>query len=119
MAGYTEVYVVPVSNRSIEHYRKSAELFGKVWREHGALSFIEVEADDAPPGKVTSFPQSVDLQPEETVFVGIITYASRAHRDEVNAKAMQDPRLGSKEQMMMSFDPKRIFRGGFKPFIEV
>jgi uncharacterized protein YbaA (DUF1428 family) len=118
MAGYTELYVVPVSNKSIEDYCRSAELFGKVWREHGALSFIEVEADDAPPGKVTSFPQSVDLQPEETVFVGIITYASRAHRDEVNAKAMQDRRLGGTDSNTMPFDPKRIFRGGFKPFVE-
>jgi uncharacterized protein YbaA (DUF1428 family) len=53
------------------------------------------------------------------VFVGIITYASRAHRDEVNAKAMKDRRLGSMEPKSMPFDAKRIFRGGFKPFVEV
>ncbi len=45
MASYVEVYVVPVPNNNISEYRKSAELFGKVWREHGALSFLEVEAD--------------------------------------------------------------------------
>ena len=118
MGSYVEVYVVPVPNSNINEYRKSAELFGTVWREHGALSFVEVEADDAPTGKVTSFPQSVDLKPGETVFVGIATYASRAHRDEVNAKAMKDPRLGNMDPKMMPFDAKRMFWGGFKPFVE-
>ena len=65
----------------------------KVWRENGALSCVELEADDIPAGKLTSFPQSVDLRPDEEVFVGIATYASRAQRDEVNARAMKDPRM--------------------------
>ena len=119
MASYVDVFVVPVPNKNIKPYRENAELFGKVWREHGALSFIEVEADDAPMGKVTSFPQSVDLKPDETVFVGIATYESRAHRDEVNAKAMKDPRMNGMNPSTMPFDAKRMFWGGFKPFVEV
>jgi uncharacterized protein YbaA (DUF1428 family) len=51
------------------------------------------------------------------VFVGIATYSSRAHRDEVNAKAMKDPRL-SMDPKSMPFDAKRMFWGGFKPFVE-
>jgi uncharacterized protein YbaA (DUF1428 family) len=118
MSSYVDVFVVPVPNKNIKDYRANAELFGKVWCEHGALSFIEAEADDAPPGKVTSFPQSVDLKPDETVFVGIATYESRAHRDEVNAKAMKDPRMGGMNTSTMPFDAKRMFWGGFKSFIE-
>jgi uncharacterized protein YbaA (DUF1428 family) len=45
MGSYVDVFVVPVPNKNIKDYRANAELFGKVWREHGALSFIEVEAD--------------------------------------------------------------------------
>jgi PhnB protein len=78
---------------------------------------VEVEADDAPAGKVTSFPQSVALKADETVFAGIITYRSRAHRDEVNAKAMKDPRLAGMTPETMPFDGKRMFFGGFKPFV--
>jgi uncharacterized protein YbaA (DUF1428 family) len=118
MGSYVDVFVVPVPKKNIEDYRENAELFGKVWREHGALSFIEVEADDAPVGKVTSFPQSVDLKPDETVFVGIATYASRAHRDEVSGKAMKDPRMAGMNPSTMPFDAKRMFWGGFKPFVE-
>ena len=40
---------------------------GKVWRDHGALEYIECVADDVKPGKRTSFPHSVKLKPGETV----------------------------------------------------
>ena len=117
MHGYTDLFVVPVPKKSIKAYRKQAELFVDVWREHGALSCVEVEADDAPVGKLTSFPQSVGLKPGETVFVGIITYRSRAHRDEVNARAMKDPRMSGMDPKSMPFDGRRMFFGGFKPFV--
>ena len=117
MSTYVELFVVPVPKSNIEAYRKQAELFVRVWRDSGALSCIEVEADDAPAGKHTSFPQSVALKPDETVFVGIITYRSRAHRDEVNAKAKQDPRMTAMSPKSMAFDGKRMFWGGFKPFV--
>ena len=117
MTTYTDMFVVPVPKQNTEAYRKQAEQFCAVWREHGALSCVEVEADDAPVGKVTSFPQSVDLKPGETVFVGIISYRSRAHRDEVNAKAMKDPRMAGMDAKSMPFDGKRMFFGGFKPFV--
>ncbi len=116
MDSYTEIFVVPVPNGNISAYRKHADLFVTVWREHGAVSCVEVEADDARPGKVTSFPQSVALKPGETVFVGIITYRSRAHRDEVSAKAMQDPRIAGMDHKSMPFDGQRMFHAGFKPF---
>jgi PhnB protein len=114
---YTDLFVVPVPNKNIDAYRKSAEQFFTVWREHGALSGVEIQADDAPAGKVTSFPRSVDLKPDETVFVGITTFRSRAHRDEVNAKAMKDPRMAGMDPKTMPFDGKRMFFGGFKPFV--
>ena len=114
---YTDLFVVPVPKKNIDAYRKEAEQFFAVWREHGALSCVEVEADDAPIGKVTSFPQSVNLKPDETVFVGIMTFHSRAHRDEVNAKAMKDSRMANMDPKSMSFDGTRMFFGGFKAFV--
>jgi PhnB protein len=117
MTTYTDVFVAPVPKNNLKAYRKEAEKFVQVWREHGALSCVEVEADDAPVGKVTSFPQSVQLKEDETVFVGIITYNSRKHRDEVNAKAMKDPRMTGMDPKKMPFDGKRMFFGGFKPFV--
>jgi PhnB protein len=114
---YTDLFVVPVPKRNIETYRKQAQTFLEVWREHGALSCIEVEGDDVPAGTVTSFPRSVALKDDEAVFVGMMTYRDRAHRDEVSGKAMKDPRMASMKPETMPFDGKRMFFGGFKPFV--
>lgn len=116
MNGYTEVVITPVPKQKASDYKKVAELSAKIWREHGALSYVELEGDDVKPGQWTSFPRSVDLKDDEFVTVGIITYRSRAHRDEVNAKAMKDPRMAGMDPKTMPFDGKRMFWGGFKPF---
>jgi PhnB protein len=116
MNTYTDIFVAPVPKKNLVAYRRQVEDFFKIWREHGALSGFEVEADDVPMGKLTSFPQSVDLKADETVFVGMISYGSRAHRDEVNAKVMVDPRMAGMAPGDV-FDGKRMFVGGFKPFV--
>jgi PhnB protein len=116
MPVYADIFVAPVPKKSIPAYRKEAEAFFDVWREHGALSCAEVEGDDVPVGKVTSFPRSVALKDDETVFVGIMTFRSREHRDEVNAKAMKDPRISGMDPANAVFDMKRMYFGGFKPF---
>jgi uncharacterized protein YbaA (DUF1428 family) len=117
---YVDGFVVPVPTRKLDAYRRMSRKAGKLWREHGALEYKECVADDAPKGKVTSFPQSVKLKKGETVVFSWITYRSRAHRDSVNKKVMADPRL---EAMMdpknMPFDGQRMIYGGFKVAVEV
>jgi len=54
-----------------------ARLAGKVWRDHGALEYIETVAERRQEGKRTSFPRSVQLKPGETVVFSYIVYASR------------------------------------------
>jgi PhnB protein len=117
MTSYVDLVVIPVPAARLGDYRRLAEISAQVWREHGALSYIEVEADDAKPGKVTSFPQSVALEAGETVIVAMITYRSRAHRDEVGSRAMKDPRMAGMNPKTVPFDTKRMFFGGFKRFI--
>jgi uncharacterized protein YbaA (DUF1428 family) len=116
---YVDGFVLPVPKDNLAAYRKLARLAGKVWREHGALQYIECVEDDVKPGKLTSFPQAVKLKPGEVVVFSWIVYRSRRHRDSVNAKVMKDPRL---EPMMdpkaMPFDSRRMFWGGFQPIVE-
>jgi uncharacterized protein YbaA (DUF1428 family) len=117
---YVDGYVVPVPKRNVAAYRRMAQKAGKVWRDHGALEYIECVADDVKPGKHTSFPQSVKLKPAETVVFAYIVYKSRAHRDRVNAKVMKDPRLANMmDPKAMPFDGKRMFWGGFKGLVEL
>ena len=118
MARYVDGYVLPVPKKNVEAYRRMAQKAGKVWREHGALEFIECVADDVKPGKRTSFPQSVKLKSGEMVVFSYIVYKSRAHRDRVNAKVMKDPRItGMGDMKDMPFDAKRMFWGGFKVLV--
>jgi uncharacterized protein YbaA (DUF1428 family) len=117
---YVDGFVVPVPKRKLEAYRRMARKAGKVWREHGALRYVECVADDVKPGKHTSFPQSVKLKPGETVVFSYIVYKSRVQRDRVNAKVMKDPRLKSMmDPKAMPFDGKRMFWGGFKVLVEM
>jgi uncharacterized protein YbaA (DUF1428 family) len=118
MSRYVDGFIVPVPKKNIEEYRKMAKKAGKIWLEHGALEYLESVADDVKKGKTTSFPQSVKLKPNETVFFSWIIYKSRAHRDRVLAKVMKDPRLPM-DPKSMPFDGKRMIYGGFKPFVSM
>jgi uncharacterized protein YbaA (DUF1428 family) len=117
---YVDGFVVPVPKKDLAAYRRMARKAGKVWREHGALEYRECVADDVKPGKLTSFPQSVKLKPDEIVVFSWIVYGSRAQRDRVNKKVMADPRLASMMDLKtLPFDAKRMFFGGFKVLVDV
>jgi uncharacterized protein YbaA (DUF1428 family) len=120
MARYVDGFVLPVPKKKVDAYRRMASKAGKVWRDHGALEYVECVADDVQPGKVTSFPQSVKLKKGETVVFAYIVYKSRAHRDRVMKKVMSDPRLADMmNAKSMPFDGKRMFWGGFKTIVSL
>ncbi len=117
---YVDGFVLPVPKKNLAAYRRMARKAGKVWREHGALQYVECVADDVKPGKWTSFPQSVKLKPGEIVIFAYIVYRSRAERDRINAKVMKDPRLAEfMDPKAMPFDGRRMFWGGFKPIVSL
>ena len=117
---YVDGFVVPVPKKKLDAYRRIARKAGKVWREHGALEYVECVADDVKPGKRTSFPQAVKLKPGEAVWFSWIVYKSRRHRDRVNAKVMKDKRLAPMmDPKAMPFDGKRMFWGGFKVMVSL
>jgi uncharacterized protein YbaA (DUF1428 family) len=115
---YVDGFVLPVPKKNLAIYRKEARKAGKVWREHGALAYVEAVADDVKPGKHTSFPQSVKLKPDEVVVFAYAIYKSRRDRDRVVKKVMADPRL-QMDPKKMPFDGKRMFWGGFKTIVEL
>jgi len=120
MAHYVDGFVVPVPKAQLDAYRKMAEEAGKLWMEHGALQYWESVGDDVKPGKVTSFPQAVQLKDDEVVVFSWILYRSREERDSVNTKVMADPRMkGMMDATKLPFDGKRMFWGGFKTFLEL
>ena len=112
---YVDGFVVPVPRKRLNDYLKLARLASKVWKDHGAIDYVEAVADDVKVGKRTSFPRSVKLKRGEVVIFSYIVYKSRAARDRCIKNVMKDKRLA---KMMnpkdMPFDTKRMFWGGFK-----
>ena len=120
MAIYVDGFVVAVPKKNLAAYRAMSRKAGRIWREYGAIDYVECVADDVKPGKLTSFPQSVKLKSGETVVFAWIVYASRAQRDRINKKVMADPRLaGMMDPKKMPFDAKRMIYGGFKQIVRV
>jgi uncharacterized protein YbaA (DUF1428 family) len=119
MGKYVDGFVLPVPKDKVEAYKQFSEKAGKVWRELGALEYIECVGDDVPPGKLTSFPQAVKLEPNETVVFAWIVYPSRAERDRINAAVMKDERITGVDPKSMPFDSKRMFWGGFEVLVSL
>jgi len=116
---YVDGFVVPVPKKNVAEYRKIAKKAGKVWRDHGALEYLECIADDVKVGKWTSFPRSVKLKKNETVIFSYIVYKSRAQRDKVLKNVMRDKWLaGMMDGKSMPFDAKRMIYGGFKTIVQ-
>jgi uncharacterized protein YbaA (DUF1428 family) len=117
---YVDGFLLPVPKKNREAYRRMARKAGKVWREHGALDYVECLADDVKPGKWTSFPQAVKLKAGEAVWFSWIVYKSRKHRDRVLAKVMKDKRLAPMmDPKAMPFDGRRMMWGGFKVMVDL
>lgn len=116
---YVDGFIVPVPKKKLAAYRSMAKKAGKVWMDHGALSYVECIADDVKKGKRTSFPRSVKLKPGEIVVLAWITYTSRKSRDVIMAKVMKDKRSAAMmDPKKMPFDGKRLIFGGFKTMME-
>ncbi|MCZ4092026.1 MULTISPECIES: DUF1428 domain-containing protein [Sinorhizobium] len=115
---YVDGFLIAVPKAKVEEYKALARRAGDVWKEHGALSYVECLADDVPYGELTSFPRAVQAKDDETVVFSWVLYGSRQDRDAIVAKVMADPRLQGDEWKSI-FDGKRMIYGGFQPFLQL
>jgi uncharacterized protein YbaA (DUF1428 family) len=113
---YVDGFVLAVPKDKLEAYKKMASECAPIWKEHGALDYVECVGDDTPYGEVTSFPRAVQAKEDEIVIFSWIVYESREARDTINKTCMEDERL-KKYMTHVPFDGKRMIYGGFKPFL--
>src|SRR5471032_2612826 len=119
MHKYVDGYVLPVPKKNLPAYRRMARLGAKLWLKHGALELRECVGEDLHPKQGRPFTRPLKLRPGETVVFSWIVFKSRAHRDRVNAKVMQDPLLaGAGGPKDMPFDCKRMLYGGFDVMVD-
>lgn len=118
MPRYIDGFVLPIPQKNLPAYRQMARKASKIWREHGALEYRECVGEDLAVTMGLPFPKGIKTRPGETVVFAYIAYKSRAHRDKVNAKVMQDPRIAESCDMdNMPFDSRRMMWGGFEEIV--
>ena len=114
---YVDAFVTAVPTANREAYIEHAEAAGRVFRENGALAYLECWGDDIPDGELTSFPLAVKCADDETVCLGWALWPSRAARDAAMPKIMRDERMQAGADSM-PFDGMRLIYGGFEVVVE-
>jgi uncharacterized protein YbaA (DUF1428 family) len=117
---YVDGFVLAVPKKNLRAYAKLAQQAGAIWKEHGALEYRECVGEDLDQKMGLPFPKLAKVKRGETVVFAWIVYKSRAHRDKVNAKVMQDPRIiESMKGKKMPFDMQRMAYGGFEVLVDL
>ncbi len=119
MSKYIDGFVLPLPKDKLEKYKEVATKAAAIWKEYGALEYIEAVGDAMEVEDMTPFPKMAGAGADETVVMAYIVYKSREHRDAVNAKVMADPRLQEicdKDNPL--FDYTRMAYGGFKVMVQ-
>ena len=125
MSKYIDGFVLVVPKDKTAEYKKMAEEGRDSWMKHGALEYYECRGDDLVPQemggeKARAFPEMAGANSNETVWFSFIIFKSKEHRDEVNAKVMEE--MGKKapeyKDFQMPFDMKKMAYGGFQAEVE-
>lgn len=119
---YVDGFVIPIKKKDIAAYKKMAEWGKKMWMKNGALEYFECVGDDLAikkgMGASLGFQKMAKLKSDETVVFSWIVYKSKAQRDAINKKVMNDPSMQNFDPKDMPVDMKRFVTGGFKPIVE-
>jgi len=125
MAKYVDGFVLVVPKDKAEEYKKMATGGRDTWINCGALEYYECRGDDLVPQemggeKARAFPEMTGATSEDTVWFSFIVFKSKEHRDEVNAKVMEEmsKQMEGNKDMSMPFDMKRMAYGGFRVEVE-
>ena len=112
---YVDGFLLAVPKDKFDEYKKAVDVSAPIFKEFGAIDYVECVGDDVPYGELTSFPRAVQAKDDETVIFSWVTYPSREVRDAAHAKMMKDERM-TEAMKDMPVDGKRMIFGGFVPF---
>ena len=113
---YIDGFILPIKDANLAEYTPMAETFARKAKALGALGSMEAIGDGLEHGKVTDFYRAVHAEEGENVIFSIVIWPDKATRDKGWEAIMADPEM-QPDQMPMPFDGKRMFWGGFKPFV--
>jgi len=124
MPNYIDGFVFPIAKAHLEEYKTVAKKVAEIWKEYGALAYLEFLGDDLQTEGTASFIKTVEVKENEQLIFGWVVFPSKEIRDEANKKVPQDPRMETLVKPLLNpekmiFDANRMLYGGFKSFIEV
>ena len=113
---YVDGFVLPVAKSRMAEYRAIVEAAAKIWKEHGALQYLECVGDDLGTEKGTrSFIEMTNASDDEEVIFGWVIFESREAREIANEKVAADPRMAElMDPEQPIFDFQRMAYGGFR-----
>lgn len=118
MAHYIDGFVLPVSRKRLDKYKRLVEAVSEIWKEHGALDYREYVGDDLMLEGTRSFTDVVAAAEDEVIVFGWVVFESRAARDLANEKVAADPRMANFINSSNSgFEANRMAYGGFQSFV--
>ena len=124
MGKYVDGFVLVVPADKADEYKKMATMGRDSWTKHGALEYYESKGDDLGQQemgneKSRAFGEMAGAKDGEEVWFSFIVFKSKAHRDEVNAKVMEEmSQLAGKFPDPMPTDMTRMAYGGFTVEVE-
>ena len=113
---YIDGFILPIREENLDGYTPMAEQFAAKAKALGALGSLEAIGDGLEHGHTTDFFRAVQAEEDENVIFSIVIWPDKATRDSGWEAIMADPEM-QPDAMPMPFDGKRMFWGGFKPFV--
>ena len=122
MAQYIDGFVFPIPQNRTDDYQRVAEKVASIWKEHGALDYLEYVGDDMHLEGTLSFTDVINAAEDEVTVFGWVVFDSRETRDLANQKVAADPRMSELLSPLMDalnpvFDAKRMAYGGFRALV--
>jgi uncharacterized protein YbaA (DUF1428 family) len=125
MAKYVDGFVIVVPKDKAQMYIDMASGGRDSWMKHGALNYFECRGNDLIQHemgdmKSRAFTEMAGAGPNDDVWFSFITFESRAHRDEVNKKVMDEmnEQMKGHENDPMPFSMTQMAYGGFQVEVE-
>ena len=124
MENYIDGFVLPVPRIHLDEYKGVAEKVAEIWKEYGAIQYVECVGEDLKLEGTRSFVEVVDMKQSDVIVFGWVIFPSKEIRDSANKKVLTDSRM--KELVAPLTDPKRIIfnaermvYGGFQPLVHL
>ncbi len=117
MAKYVDGFVIAIKKNKVAQYKKMAKIGKKLWLKYGALDYVEAIGDDLKVKGIRSFTKTAKAKSNETVIFSYIVFKSKAHRNSVNKKVMNDPAMKNFDPSNCPFLPSAMSYGGFKVIV--